>query len=151
MTVLFKAYLLQADDSLFNFMHYLEYSQQLFYNKSWCLFPTQATQQQLTSPRLPGWRPDGGTSGRQQNHPGSIITSRLPQMFLASTYPPEDRCGTLCAHTCMWRSTSDCRPVWWSWLNWPRPGLGNFDDEEGHYSFTLTPEGLTAYTVKHSK
>ena len=28
-------------------------------------------------------------------------------------------------------------------------GLGNFDDREGHYVFTFTPEGRYAHTVKN--
>ena len=31
------------------------------------------------------------------------------------------------------------------------PGVGNFDDGEGHYNFTFTPEGQNAYSQKHVK
>ena len=31
------------------------------------------------------------------------------------------------------------------------PGVGNFDDGEGHYIFTVTPGGHNAYTVKNSR
>ena len=30
-----------------------------------------------------------------------------------------------------------------------RPGVGNFDDGEGHYNFTFIPEGQNAYSQKH--
>ena len=160
MTVLLKVYLLQA-------MHYLEYSLQLFNNTTSpdALFPIQVTQPQLT-PSKASWMKERWWDQWKAAEPSRLSPSLHQGSHRCSwpaPPPPEDSCGTFwCTRACVdplqTVELSDDQLLhipateWWSWLNWPRPVLGNFDDvDDGHYSFTLTPEGHNAYTVINCK